>query len=122
MSYIDHGVYTTRHTVVVAMARRLQGALGRMDVAFKPVFAVAPHPYRALEACEQWALATGVPCDGIIFVDDRRPGYRTERRLWKVKDIRTVDFAVFHTTQGTGLIAPFEGPNAQKDRWPWCTS
>ena len=100
-AYTLHGQLETRHAAVQAIVRRL----GLATVRCKPFYAVEPHPHRALEACVSWAKATHVPCDGVVFADASRPGYCAQGpRLWKVKHVPTIDFALHRVPGGQAVF------------------
>lgn len=94
--YGADGRYATRHAAAEALVRRLDGSLrDGPAVRCKPCFPVATHPHAAIRRCAEWAREVGLPCDGVVFVDDGQPGYVRGDRLWKLKDAPTIDFAVF---------------------------
>ena len=92
VGYAWHGRHLTRHAATQAVVHRLS-VLGCKCFS-KPVFRVGLHPQRAMRQCMQWAANMGVPCDGVVFADNTVTGYGTTGRLWKVKYMPTVDFAV----------------------------
>ena len=91
MAYISHGRFETRQAAMRQAVRRL----GLDRVIHKPYFPVEPHPQRALRRCVEWAERAGVPCDGVVFVDAELSGYAAGPRLWKLKHLPTIDFAVY---------------------------
>lgn len=90
------GRYATRHAAAEALVRRLDGRIPANGpvVRCKPCFPVAHNPHAAIRRCTAWARTVGLPCDGVVFVDDGLPGYARGERLWKLKDAPTIDFAV----------------------------
>lgn len=38
-------------------------------VRCKPVWSVLQNPYAAIQNCHDWAHRTGMPCDGVVFID-----------------------------------------------------
>lgn len=124
--YGVHGRFATRHAAMVALLARLDGRFTGLTVRSKPYFVTAHHPHRAIRRCKEWSQSMGLPCDGVVFVDDTTPGYNRTERLWKLKDagsvgraggrsndrptpprdVPTVDFAVFPA--GPDLPGVFE--------------
>jgi hypothetical protein len=95
--YTAQGRYATRHAAMEAVLLRLADRIAPalLAVRSKPAFAVATHPHAAIRGCVEWSRRVGLPCDGIVFVDDTLPGYNRTERLWKLKDSPTVDFVAF---------------------------
>ena len=91
LAYGQHGRFETRHAALSCAVRRLPPGL----VVAKPFFPFELHPHAALNRCQAWAADSGIPCDGVIFVDAERPGYTQTERLWKLKHTPTVDMAVY---------------------------
>lgn len=104
--YGTQGRYAVRCAATEALLRRLDGRLSPLTVRCKPTFGVERHPHDAIRRCASWSRAVGLPCDGVVFVDDTHPGYNHAERLWKLKDVPTIDFAVFRV--GPDLPGVFE--------------
>lgn len=93
-AYAQQGRMETRHAALRAVVRRLHLPLcvrmhththnARSEVPLmttddlrlqcKPFFPVEPNPHRALEHCLEWARRSGIPCDGVVFVDAVQTG------------------------------------------------
>ena len=99
--YCTEGKFRTRqHALLVCLTliegRLIAGKTGQtMQVITKPFLSLYAHPHRAVQSCQKWAMETGIPCDGMIFADADQNGYSQTKRLWKLKNTPTVDFAVY---------------------------
>jgi hypothetical protein len=88
LAYMTHGRHATRAMALQAVLYMWRQATPPdLCVIRKPAFPLALNPQQAIRRCQDWARATGVPCDGVVFADAQLPGYLVPDRLWKLKDL-----------------------------------
>lgn len=99
--YCTEGKFRTRQHALLMCVTLIEGRLTdnatgqTMQVITKPFLSLYAHPHRAIQSCQRWAMETGIPCDGMIFADANQNGYSQTKRLWKLKNTPTIDFAVY---------------------------
>lgn len=109
--YIHRTRYGARQAALRALLALWEPVPG-LRVLRKPSFPLPLHPARMLRACQAWSKGTGIrppwcakknghqrslltiPCDGVILADLVAPAYATSDRLFKLKDIPTIDYAL----------------------------
>lgn len=84
-SYVNHGRHLVRQAVLKETIRKIGNLLQEFYILHKPSFPFVLSPYSDIRLCRNWALETGINCDGVIFADSVASGYIKTPRLWKLK-------------------------------------
>lgn len=91
-AYARRGRHVTRQAALHRIVRRLR-VCGFRWIQCKPAAEVARDPHAAIVAAVQWAADRRIPCDGVVLANVAA-AYVHTNRLWKLKRVPTVDFAL----------------------------